>query len=153
VASRKQRRIDEIRRWVETCGPGTIGEADFDELLPRLAPVSAEALRKLLRETGYPLAPLVEGVRQNDFDELQRTLENLTGEYDRAAGDRERRRKLRGLAITAKDHARFAARRAKDESRRQMKEEMAEWLLVWLENPTIFPQWVKLRRGRVTRTE
>jgi hypothetical protein len=90
----------------------------------------------------------VEGVRQDDFDQLERTLVALTGEYEGAAGDRERARRLRRIVITAKEHARFAARRAKEESRRKMKLEMADWMLVWLENPAIFPQWVRLRRGR-----
>jgi hypothetical protein len=153
VGSQKQRRADEIRRYVESRGAAAITETDFDELRLRLAPVSPDALRKLLRESGYPLAPVVEGVRQNGFDELQRTLEALTVEYEQAAADRQRRVKLRRLVITAKDHARFAARRAKDESRRRMKEEMTEWMIVWLENPAIFPQWARLRLGRVTPPE
>jgi hypothetical protein len=50
------------------------------------------------------------------------------------------------VVITAKDHSRFAALRSKDEAKRREKEEMVEWMIVWLENPAIFPQWVRLRR-------
>jgi hypothetical protein len=149
VPSRKQPRLAEIRRYVEDLGIETIGESHFEELRSRLAPLSERALRTLLRETGYALAAVVEGVRQEDFDQLERTLVNLTGEYERAIGFRDRARRLRRMVITAREHARFAARRARDEAKRHRKEEMAEWMLVWLENPAIFPQWVKLRRAAV----
>ena len=45
--------------------------------------------------------------------------------------------------IEAKDHARWAAR---NPEKRAEKQEMALWMLTWLENPPLFPQWVKLRR-------
>ena len=145
MPSRKQK-LAEIRAYVEDLGIDSIGESHFEELRSRMAPLSDRALRKLLRETGYALAPVVEGVRQEDFDQLERTLAALAGEYERAAGGRERTRMIRRLVITAKEHARFAAR-ARDVGKRQAKEEMAEWMLVWLENPAIFPQWVRLRRA------
>lgn len=146
MPSRKQR-LAEIRAYVEDLGIDSIGESHFEDLRSRMAPLSDRALRKLLRETGYALAPLVEGVRQEDFDQLERTLAALAGEYERAAGVRERTRMIRRLVITAKEHARFAARRARDTAQRHAKEEMAEWMLVWLENPAIYPQWVTLRRA------
>jgi len=45
--------------------------------------------------------------------------------------------------IEAKDHARWAARSAE---KRAVKEEMAMWMLTWLENPPLFRDWVALRR-------
>ena len=49
--------------------------------------------------------------------------------------------------IEAKQHARWAARRAgPGEAKRQIKEEMIQWMLVWLENPAVFPAWAPLRR-------
>ena len=148
MRSRKQSRLTEIRNYMEERGVEVIDEPRFDELRSLLAPISDRALRNLLRETEFPLTPSVEGVRQEDFDCLERTLVALTAEYELASGHRERTRQLRRMVITAKEHARFAARRAKEEFRREMKEQMAEWMLVWLENPAIFPQWVRLRRGR-----
>jgi hypothetical protein len=98
-----------------------------------------------LRESGARLAPLVEGVRQSDFDELERTLVALSRLY--STGGRETRRVCRRAVIEAKQHARWAARRAgSDEARRQIKEEMIQWMLVWLENPAVFPAWAPLRR-------
>ncbi len=143
----KQARLVEIRAYVENRGVQSISEMAFDELLLRLAPVTDRALRKLLRETGLPLATVVEGVRQDSLDQLERTLTAFTAEYEAAAGNRERQRRLRRMVITAKEHARFAALRSKSETQKIVKEEMAEWILLWLENPAIFPQWVRLRRG------
>jgi len=106
-----------------------------------LAPVSGSYLRRLLRESGVPLSPLVEGVRQETFDALESSLLNLLNEYE--SGDVARRGSVRRVVIEAKDHARWAARRPE---RRAEKEEMALWMLTWLENPPLFPQWVRLRR-------
>lgn len=146
MPSRKQK-LAEIREYAGALGIDIIGEREFEELRSRMAPLSDRGLRRLLRESGYPLAPLVEGVRQEDFDQLERTLVALTGEYQRAGGVQERTWMLRRLVITAKEHARFAARRSRQAEKQRMKEEMAEWMLIWLENPAIFPQWVKLRRS------
>jgi hypothetical protein len=128
-------------------GIDRIGEDDFKELLDLLTPLSDRALRNLLREAGFALEPAVEGVRQEDFDQLERTLAALADEYLRAAGMRDRIRMLRRAVITAKEHARFAARRSHDDAKRRAKNEMAEWMLVWLENPAIFAEWVRLRRA------
>jgi hypothetical protein len=98
-----------------------------------------------LRESGARLAPLIEGVRQSDFDELERTLVELSQLY--SAGDGETRRVCRRAVLEARQHARWAARRAgSDQAKRQIKEEMMQWMLVWLENPAVFPAWVPLRR-------
>jgi hypothetical protein len=66
---------------------------------------------------------------------------NLLQEYER--GGTALRTSVRRLVIEAKDHARWAARKPE---RRTEKEEMALWMLTWLENPPLFPQWVRLRR-------
>ena len=126
-----------------------ITEADFSLLRQRLAPVSEAYLRGLVRSCGVELEPLVEGVRQDSFEELGRTLAALSREYQEAVaeGDRERARRCRRAVLTGKEHARLAARRAgwsPEASAR--KEEMASWMLVWLENPGIFPAWLALRR-------
>jgi hypothetical protein len=49
--------------------------------------------------------------------------------------------------IAGKEHARLAARRAgASDERRVLKEEMAAWMLLWLENPALFPAWLALRK-------
>lgn len=111
--------------------PGTVGPAEWDALQAALAPVSASYLRRLLRESGAPLHPLVEGVRQDSLAALERTLLALL-EQDHAAA--------RKLIIEAKDHARLALKKHPE------KDEMILWMLTWLENPGIFPQWLALRK-------
>lgn len=104
-------------------------------------------LRRLLRGSGEPLAAMVEGVRQGDLAELERTLLAIGTEY--SDGDTRRRTTCRGLVIEAKDHARFAASRAEDGAKRALKEEMVRWMLVWLEDPGAFPIWARLRKRRL----
>ena len=106
-----------------------------------LGPISGSTLRRLLRESGVPLGPFVEGVRQDTFDTLESSLLNLLKEYE--GGDMERRAAVRRLVIESKDHARWAARIPE---KRAEKQEMALWMLTWLENPPLFPDWVRLRR-------
>jgi len=139
----KQRgRRTELARWLERVQPGVVGKEEWGVLLRELAPVSESYLRKLLRESGVPLAPLVEGVRQDSLDALEVSLLKMLEEY--LSGDAGRKLMVRRAVITAKDHARLAARKVEA---REVKEEMILWMLTWLENPGIFPQWLRLRRG------
>lgn len=134
-------RRSRLREWLALHQPAAIGEAEFAALHRDLPDIPEAALRKLVRAAGLPLTPLVEGVRQDDFDALERTLGALQDEYESAlaSGNTERARQCRSLVITSKDHARLAARR------RPEKQEMAAWMLVWLENPPVFRAWAKVR--------
>lgn len=87
------------------------------------------------------------GVRQHTFEELAESLLEMEREY--AAGDAARRALCRKLVIEAKDRARrVAAAGGATEDTRARKREMTEWMLIWLENPGIFPVWVELRRRK-----
>ena len=131
----------ELLRWLERERPARIGEREWAMLHVELGPVSGSHLRRLLRESGVPLTPLVEGVRQETFEALESSLLNMLREYE--AGDAALRVSIRRLVIEAKDHARWAARIPE---KRATKQEMVLWILTWLENPPLFPQWVRLRR-------
>jgi hypothetical protein len=113
-----------------------VGEAEVEELRVLLAPISESYLRRLLRESGVALAPLVEGVRQGTLEQLESSLLALLDEYER--GGLDHRAAVRRLVITAKDHARWAG-----------KEEMVLWMTTWLENPPVFRQWLVLRRSKL----
>lgn len=132
----------ELARWLAEHHPARIGEAEFAALARVLAPISESYLRKLVRECGVPLAPMVAGVRQGNWEELTESLRSLLDEY--ARGDASRRASVRKLVITAKDHARLAAR---NPARRAEKDEVILWLTTWLENPPLFPAWVEIRRS------
>lgn len=144
MASQRRTRIAEIRAYLDERSVEVISDAVFADLLARFAPAKPDTVRKWVRQCGVPLAPMVEGVRQDSFDELERTLTALTAEYE--SSDRDRARAIRRLVITGKEHARFAAHAANDTSKRAIKLEMTDWMLTWLENPPLFPQWVRLRR-------
>lgn len=139
-----------LAEYLERNRPAVVADFEWNELLGRLAPISEAYLRRLLRSTGLPLAPLVEGVRQESFQELERTLLELGREYAGAvrSGDTLRARACRRAVILAKDHARLAARAPKTPpARKAEKEEMVLWLLTWLENPEVFPVWARLRKA------
>jgi hypothetical protein len=138
----------ELTRWLEQREQPLIGEAEFALLRAELAPISESYLRKLLRESGVPLDPMVEGVRQGTFAELEASLLGLLAEYE--SSDPARRMAVRRLVITAKEHARLAAR---NPGRRSEKEEMILWLSTWLENPPVFREWVSIRRGLAVPAE
>jgi hypothetical protein len=136
--------------WVEREQPAEIGEHEWARLQEALQPVSESYLRRLVRESGVPLAPVVEGVRQEGMEALETSLLKLLDEYER--GDAARRKTVRRLVIEAKDHARWLARRAErqnNELTRAVKEEMMRWMLTWLENPPLFRPWVALRKRRL----
>jgi hypothetical protein len=140
--SAKRKRLSE---YLENAKPPVVGAPEWAQLREALAPITDSYLRKLLRESGATLAPLIEGVRQSDFDELERTLTALGEIY--SAGDPATARQCRHLVIEARQHARWAAQRAAaDDAKRRTKEEMMQWMLVWLENPAVFPAWASLRR-------
>ena len=132
----------ELARWLEEQRPARIGETEFEALGRALGPVSESYLRKLLRESGVPLDAMVEGVRQGSLDELEASLLRFQAEYDR--GDAARRAAVRRVVITSKEHARLAGR---NPAKLAEKEEMILWMLTWLENPPLFGDWVRLRRG------
>ena len=134
----------ELARWLDEHRPARIGEAEFVQLRAALAPVSENYLRKLLRECGVPLDAMVEGIRQTTFDDLEATLLRLFEEYEHS--DAARRMSVRRLVITAKDHAKLAARIPE---KRSEKQEMILWLTTWLENPPVFADWVRIRRAQI----
>ena len=130
--------------------PAVLDEEQWDQIALRLAPVSESYLRGLLRDSGLPLTPLVEGVRQSNLDELQRTLTALAEVYSQAlaSGDLMRAQRARETVASVRQHTGFAVRRlASTDPRRTEKEEVQEWLNIWLSHPSLFPEWVRLRRA------
>jgi hypothetical protein len=144
-------------RDVLAAGPITaVGEAEWQAALRALAPISESYLRDLLRETGLPFAQPYAGIRQKSFADLERDLRDMLAVYTEAmrAGDRPRARYCRRQVIAAKDRARFLARRPKTSpEKKARKEEMAQWMLVWLENPEVFPAWVEIRKRYCNSTD
>lgn len=124
----------ELEATLATRGWSRVDEAEWTELRAALAPISENYLRRLLRQSSVALSPMVAGVRQGSFEELESSLSALLSEYE--GGDGRRRSAVRKLVLTAKEHARWAK-----------KEETTLWLTTWLENPALFPEWVRLRKA------
>lgn len=150
-AESKPSKRKRIAEWIARESPHCITPAHWRALIAEHGPISESYLRTLLRDSGVPLDPLVDGVRQESFDAIERSLIRLSGAYEaaRASGDREVVSAIRKAVISGKDHARWAAERAKDSAKRADKEEMGQWMLVWLENPPLFPGWVRVRRAAI----
>ena len=139
----------QLRDLLEAEAPAAIDEALWHDLLRRLAPVSESYLRELLLQTGLPVEPPYAGIRQHTFEELEHSLGEMLRVYREATagGNRERARYCRRLVIGAKDRAKFLARNPGTEAAKQAeKQEMAQWMLVWLENPEVFPAWLEVRK-------
>jgi hypothetical protein len=138
-----------LREYLATEQPAAITEAVWHGLLLRFAPVSDSYLRDLLRDTGLPFEQPYAGIRQHTFEELEQSLRDMLKVYTEAAaaGNRERARSCRRQVIAAKDRAKFLARSPRIAADKQReKQEMAQWMLVWLENPEVFPAWVDARK-------
>ncbi len=145
----------QLRDYLAAQQPAAIDEALWRDLLGRLAPVSESYLRELLRATGLPFAQPFAGIRQHTFEELEQSLREMLEVYTaaNAAGDRERARYCRRQVIAAKDRAKFlAANPCTAAEKRAEKEQMVQWMMVWLESPEVFPAWVEARRGRLTQS-
>ena len=131
-----------LREWLAANEPPAITDDVWRALQAHLAPVSESYLRDLLRATGLPFDQPWAGIRQHTFEELEQSLRDMLEVYRAAvsAADRDRARYCRRQVIAAKDRARFAA------AEKPEKAEMAEWMLVWLETPEVFPAWVEARK-------
>ena len=137
--SKKARLSALLSEWQPQLIDGEI----FEKLKRELAPVSDSYLRQLVKASGVALSPLVEGVAQDSLQSLRRTLVALQHEYSQT--DRDGARKCRQFVIDAKQRARWAARKATHQDKRESKEEMILWMVTWLENPGLFADWVSLR--------
>lgn len=132
----------QLRTYLEERRPAAITEAVWLELRQKFAESSESYLRDLLRDTGLPFDQPYAGVRQHTLEELEHSLLAMLEVYreSAAASNRDRARYCRRQVIAAKDRAKFLAKK------HPPKEEMAQWMLVWLENPEVFPAWVEARK-------
>ena len=138
-----------LAEYLASHQPERITEAVWLEARAHLAPVSDSYLRDLLQAAGIPFDQPFAGIRQHTFEELESSLREMLEAClaAQAAGDRERARYARRQVIAAKDRARFTSRNPRSSpEKRALKEEMAQCMLVWLENPEVFPAWVEARK-------
>ncbi|SPF52162.1 conserved hypothetical protein [Candidatus Sulfopaludibacter sp. SbA4] len=154
MAARGSSVKQQVRAYLAAKQPPAITEAVWGELLMQLAPVSESYVRDLLTSTGLPFDQPYAGIRQHTFDDLEQSLRGMLRTYSeaKAAGNLERARYCRRQVIGAKDRARFLAHNPRIPPEKQaQKEEMVQWMLVWLENPEVFPPWVEARKQALLR--
>jgi len=142
-----------LNELLERVQPPSITQELWRELAELLAPISESYLRQLLHAANLPIAQPFGGVRQSNLEELETSLLEIEKEYSTAlaSGNSNRAAACRRAVIQAKDRARLTSRNEKvDPEKQQLKAEMVDWMLIWLENPSIFETWVNLRKSAIT---
>jgi hypothetical protein len=135
----KNRRITRRQRVLNFAterGWARIGESEWEELRRDLPDVSESAIRT----AGLPVDAPWCGIHQHTFEDLQDSLTEFSVVYEARP---DLRLLIRELVIAAKDRAKWLSIRSTDEETRLRKATMAEWMLVWLGDPAIFPAWVR----------
>lgn len=121
----------------------------------RAKPPSSEYLLDILLETEVPVDRAIGGippdlrgkVRTGNLDVARQSLLELAREYAMAR-DPGRASDVRRAVMRTKTHLKLALARGIGPRKRAVKQEIFEWLLVWLENPGIFEPWLDIRERR-----
>jgi len=77
-------------------------------------------------------------------EQAKASLLVMATEYADAA-DATRAEDVRRTVRRAKDRVRLLLRGSLSPEKRQAKQEILEWMLVWLENPLVFKSWIEIR--------
>lgn len=144
----RQLRRAAIAAFIEREGWRVVDTAAWDALRGAFGTVTESTLRHDLLESGFPLDPLVEGVRLDALEELARSLTALA-ECERRAAEVLRKGAIsparkRVLEARRKAEAVLRNPRVSAEKSAAMEEKFL-WLRTWLENPELFTQWAPLR--------
>jgi len=119
-----------------------IGEAEWEELRQQFAKTTENTLRKHAIASEVTIGQPWRGLDTASLDALELSLIEMAEAY------RTHPQEARRVVISTKDKTRFAARNPKAAvDKRVLKAEMVEWMLVWLGDPAMFEDWVKLRRA------
>lgn len=153
-----------VLQYLEVHRPAEIDERELAAIersvsdgLARAKPASRSYLLGILSETPLAIARSLGGLPVDlrgrvHFGSLERARESLLdlqAEYSRAraARSRERAEDCRRAVRQAKDRLKLMLRKPSlSAEKRQEKEEILRWFLVWLETPELFDRWLALRR-------
>ena len=130
---------------------------EAERALQRDKPISRAYVLDVLSATQIPIDRSLGGLPVNlrgrvhfhDRDAAAASLTDMSREYEtaRAAGDKTRAADCRRAVRQGKDRLKLILRRAKlATQKREEKQELLQWFLVWLEAPPLFPAWLELRR-------
>ena len=85
-------------------------------------------------------------LRLKQTDSFIKKLERLRQRAERA-GDQQALRRLRDVAVSARQAAQALARtRGLTEPARAEQAEIAQWLAIWIQSPNLCAEWLELRR-------
>ena len=123
----------------------------------RPKPPSSEYLLDILLGTEVQVDRTIGGiptdlrgkVQTGNLDEARKSLLAMAREYAMAS-DPQRASDVRRAVMRTKNHLKVALARGIGPEQRAAKEEIFKWLLVWLENPSIFEPWIDVRERRGT---
>jgi hypothetical protein len=130
---------------------------EAEQALHRGKPVSRAYVLDVVAETQIPIDRSLGGlpvdlrgrIHFHNLDAATVSLADMTREYEaaRAGGDKTRAEDCRRAVRNAKDRLKLLLRRANlSPQKREEKQELLQWFLVWLEAPPLFPGWLELRR-------
>lgn len=123
------------RHWVH------VGQAEWQQARAAIPEISETTLRAALMELGITIDQPFAGVDTKTMARLEESLLAMSLVYPL------HRAECRAIVIKAKDRCRFANLNPKTApDKRSLKEEMVEWLLVWLGDPAMFADWAALRK-------
>ena len=132
--------------------------AHVDRALKRDKPVSRAYVLDVLSETQVEIDRALGGlpvdlrgrVHFHSADAAAASLTDMSREVEaaRQAGDKPRAEDCRRAVRKGKDRLKLVLRRGNlSPQKRQEKQELLEWFLMWLEAPTLFPAWLQVRRS------
>ncbi len=128
----------------------SVGAAEWQQLRVDFPEWKERSLRQLLLQSGAEVQQPWAGVNAKSLEQLEASLTAMTEVYAR---DPALGKLCRNLVIAAKDQAKFISRNAKvGTEKREIKQEMVEWMLVWLGDPAMFPTWVGMRKAQSQKT-
>lgn len=85
-------------------------------------------------------------VRTGSLEQARQSLLAMSREYAQAP-DKPRAADVRRAVLRSKQHTKLALAGRMDGDKRKVKQEILEWLLVWLENPAVFESWLAVRES------
>jgi len=130
---------DRVLQFAAERGWTHLGEAEWNEIRDALPDIS----ESIIRESGLKISAPWSGLNTHSLEALNGDLRAFCRVHETRA---DLRRYCREQVIRAKERARWAAKNPKlEENKRAMKSEMVEWMLVWLDDPAVFPVWAQLR--------
>ena len=158
-----------VLAYVERNRPAVIDEQQLSALRLSVAKsvgpgrgISRQYLLDVLVQTDVPVVRSLGGlpvdlrgrVHVRDPEAAASSLLDLQQEFEQARGrgDRQRAEDCRSAVRQAKDRLRLVLRRPRlSPQKKEVKQELLRWFLIWLETPELFSQWLELRRGAKTQ--